>query len=480
MEGDVVLGLSEILSVLILIGLIINIVISLNNKTNPNTDMKEIKNELISEIRESRKETVDMVQNSITTLSNTLVNTLNKSAEVQNERTRENFTALNTTVKETNSMIKESQEKQFELQDKRLDEISKRLDEKQDSMLKVVSERMQQVDKSFIMFTEQNKESLDGIRTTVKDRLEAIQADNTKQLDKMRETVDEKLQKTLNERISQSFKMVNDRLQEVYTGLGEMKTLASGVGDLKKVLSNVKTRGIMGELQLGAIIEEILSKEQYEENIITKKSTQNRVEYAIKLPGDGDSCVYLPIDAKFPADAYYQLVDAYDKGDANAISACGSVFETRIKSFAKDIHDKYIDPPGTTDFAIMFLPIESLYAEVVRRGLVDDLQRQYKINVAGPTTFAALLNSLQMGFRTLAIQKRSSEVWNVLGAVKTEFATFETVLANAQKKIEQTGAELDKLVGVRTRQINRKLRNVAEISFDDAKDVLEASESEEE
>lgn len=473
------MGLNEILSILILIGLIINIIISLSKKTNTNTDIKEMKNEIISEIRESRKETVDMVQNSMTTLSNTLINTLNQSAVVQNDRTKENFTALNSTVKEMNSVIKESQEKQFELQDKRLDEISKRLTEKQDGMLKVVSERMHQVDKSFNMFTEQNKDSLEGIRITVKDKLESIQNDNTKQLDKMRETVDEKLQKTLNERISQSFKLVNDRLQEVYTGLGEMKTLANGVGDLKKVLSNVKTRGIMGELQLGAIIEEILSKEQYEENIITKKSTQNRVEYAIKLPGDGDSSVYLPIDAKFPADAYYQLVEAYDNGDANAIASCGTVLETRIKSFAKDIHDKYIDPPGTTDFAIMFLPIESLYAEVVRRGLVDYLQKHYKINVAGPTTFAALLNSLQMGFRTLAIQKRSSEVWNVLGAVKTEFSTFESVLANAQKRIEQTGAELDKLVGVRTRQINRKLRNVAEITSDDAKNVLETSDSEE-
>lgn len=466
------MGLSDLLSVLIIIALIINIVICLNKKSDSDikdiknelkeyqsAEISKLKNELTAEIRESRKETVDMVQNSITALSNTLITSQNQTAEVQNDRTKENFTSLNNTVKETNAIIKEAQEKQFVLQDKRLDEISKRLDN------------------SFTMFTTQNKESLDSIRITVKDRLEAIQNDNTKQLDKMRETVDEKLQKTLDERISQSFKMVNDRLQEVYTGLGEMKNLASGVGDLKKVLSNVKTRGIMGELQLGAIIEEILSREQYEENIVTKKLSQNRVEYAIKLPGDGDSCVYLPVDAKFPADAYYQLVDAYDSGDTNAINACGSVLESRIKSFAKDIHDKYIDPPNTTDFAIMFLPIESLYAEVVRRGLVDDLQRLYRINVAGPTTFAALLNSLQMGFRTLAIQKRSSEVWNVLGAVKTEFSTFETVLVNAQKRIEQTGAELDKLVGVRTRQINRKLRNVAEITFDDAKDVLESSDS---
>ena len=469
------MGLNEVLLVLVLIGVIVNIVITLSKNSHPEDNTKEVKNEIINEIRESRKETSSVIQNTMTALSNTLITTQKQSGEVQNERIKENFSALSGTVKETNSTVKASQEKLFELQDKRLDEISKNLNEKQDSMLKVVSERMHQVDKSFAMFTEQNKESLESIRLTVKDRLEAIQNDNTKQLDKMRETVDEKLQKTLDERISQSFKMVNDRLQEVYTGLGEMKTLANGVGDLKKVLSNVKTRGIMGELQLGAIIEEILSNEQYDENVITKRSTQNRVEFAIKLPGDGDSCVYLPIDAKFPADAYYQLVDAYDTGDADAIASCGAVLESRIKGFAKDIQDKYIDPPNTTDFAIMFLPIESLYAEVVRRGLVDVLQRQYKVNVAGPTTFAALLNSLQMGFKTLAIQKRSSEVWNVLGAVKTEFSTFESVLANAQKRIEQTGAELDKLVGVRTRQINRKLKNVTEITFNDAREVLEAT-----
>ena len=206
-------------------------------------------------------------------------------------------------------------------------------------------------------------------------------------------------------------------LQEVYTGLGEMKTLASGVGDLKKVLSNVKTRGILGEYQLGAIIEEILSKEQYEKDVVTAKGSANRVEYAIKLPGDGDRCVYLPVDAKFPGDTYGQLVDAYEAGNGEAISAAQTALKVRIKGCAKDIRDKYIDPPNTTDFAIMFLPFEGLYAEVVREGLIDILQREYKVNIAGPTTFAALLNSLQMGFRTLAIQKRSSEVWTILSAV---------------------------------------------------------------
>jgi len=217
----------------------------------------------------------------------------------------------------------------------------------------------------------------------------------------------------------------------------------------------------------------MLSREQYEENVVTKPGSANRVEFAIKLPGEGERSVYLPVDSKFPADAYSQLVDAYEAGDTAAIGAAQTLLETRLKMFAKDIHDKYIDTPYTTDFAILFLPFEGLYAEVVRRGMVEVLQRQYKVNIAGPTTFAALLNSLQMGFRTLAIQKRSSEVWNVLGAVKTEFATFSEVLEAAQKRIEQTGIELDKLVGVRTRKINSRLRQVSELPVAETKVLLE-------
>ena len=329
------------------------------------------------------------------------------------------------------------------------------------------------INQQFRTFSEQNKASLDTIRATVQGQLETLQKDNHAQLDQMRQTVDEKLQKTLNDRITQSFQMVNERLQEVYTGLGEMKTLASGVGDLKKVLSNVKTRGILGEYQLGAIIEELLAPEQYEENVITKPGTANRVEFAIRLPGEGNESIYLPIDAKFPGDTYAALVDAYETGDPAAVTAAQSALEVRIKGCAKDIRDKYIDPPNTTDFAIMFLPFEGLYAEVVRMGLVDTLQRQYKVNIAGPTTFAALLNSLQMGFRTLAIQKRSSEVWNVLGAVKTEFATFGDVLEKAQQRITQTSEELDKLVGVRTRKINSKLRSVSELPAEDSRKLLD-------
>ena len=328
------------------------------------------------------------------------------------------------------------------------------------------------INQQFRTFTEQNAASLNAIRATVQGQLETLSKDNHDQLELMRQTVDEKLQKTLNDRITQSFQMVNERLQEVYTGLGEMKNLASGVGGLKKVLSNVKTRGILGEYQLGAIMSEILAPEQYEENVATVPGSANRVEFAVRLPGEDGHCVYLPIDAKFPGDTYAALVDAYESGDSALITAAQAALETRIKGCAKDIRDKYVSPPDTTDFAIMFLPFEGLYAEVVRMGLVDVLQRQYKVNIAGPTTFAALLNSLQMGFRTLAIQKRSGEVWSVLGAVKTEFATFGTVLEAAQKRIEQTGAELDKLVGTRTRAINRKLKTVSELPVEDSRKLL--------
>ncbi len=320
---------------------------------------------------------------------------------------------------------------------------------------------------------EANLAAMENTRKSINDGMTEIRTENNRQLEEMRKTVDEKLQKTLNERISESFKAVNDRLEQVHQGLGEMQTLASGVGDLKKVLSNVKTRGILGEIQLGAILEEILAPEQYETNAVTKPGSTNRVEYAVKMPGSGGETVYLPIDAKFPADAYTQLMDAYETADPNAVEAAGKVLESRIRQFAKDIRDKYIDPPNTTEFAIMFLPFEGLYAEVVRRGMVELLQRDYHINIAGPTTMAAILNSLQMGFRTLAIQKRSGEVWKVLGAVKTEFDKFGTVIAAAQSRLEQANNELDKLVGTRTRVIQRKLSSVASLSDAESREVLD-------
>lgn len=322
------------------------------------------------------------------------------------------------------------------------------------------TDKMSQLEERIKTFSLENEQKLENIRHSVEKRLEYLQNDNNRQLEKMRETVDEKLQKTLEEKINKSFSLVNERLEQVYKGLGEMQNLAVGVGDLKKVLSNVKTRGILGEIQLKSILSEILSPEQYEENIATKKGSKNVVEFAIKLPADDDSVVYLPIDSKFPGDTYANLRDAIEKGDKDEIDASVKVLVATIKSEAKDIHDKYIDPPNTTEFAIMFLPFEGLYSEVVNRGLVEILQRDYKVNIAGPSTMAALLNSLQMGFKTLAVQKRSAEVWEVLGGVKQEFDKFNDVLILTQQRLDQANKELDKLVGVRTRQIQRKLKNI--------------------
>ncbi len=335
----------------------------------------------------------------------------------------------------------------------------------QQSFAQSQNDRAVQLEQRLHSFSSGNAQSLENIRRSVDEKLESIRRENLRQLDEMRQTVDDKLQKTLEEKMNKSFSLVNERLEQVYKGLGEMQTLAVGVGDLKKVLSNVKTRGILGEIQLGAILSEILSKEQYEENIATKKGSKNVVEFAIKLPADGAGTVYLPIDSKFPGDTYSALREAVESGDRQRIESAQKALVQRIKGEAKDIHDKYIDPPNTTEFAIMFLPFEGLYSEVVNMGLVEVLQREYKVNIAGPSTMAALLNSLQMGFKTLAVQKRSAEVWKILGGVKTEFDKFNDVLVMTQQRLDQANKELDKLVGVRTRQIQRQLKDVESVNL---------------
>ena len=296
-----------------------------------------------------------------------------------------------------------------------------------------------------------------------------------KRLDEMRLMVEEKLQKTLNERIGQSFELVRTQLENVQRGLGEMKTLAEDVGGLKKVLGNVKTRGTFGEIQLGALLEQMLSPEQYEANVKTRKNATEFVEFAIKLPGkdNGKDIVYLPIDAKFPKDVYEQYIDAYEEGDATLMESTSKQLEITVKRMAKDIRDKYIEPPFTTDFAIMFLPFENIYAEVIRRtALVETLQKDLKVVVTGPTTLGAILNSLQMGFRTLAIQKRTSEVWSVLGAVKTEFGKFGGMLEKVQKNLQSAGDQLEEVMGKRTRAIERKLRQVEALPVEESQKML--------
>ncbi len=341
-----------------------------------------------------------------------------------------------------------------------------------------LSEQLTMSDKRFQGFASDTFTKLEAMRETINKNLTSIQQDNNKRLEEMKQVVDEKLQDTLNKRISESFKIVNERLEQVYKGLGEMQTLAQGVGDLKKVLTNVKSRGILGEIQLGAILKEILAPEQYEENIVTDKNTSNRVEFAVKLPTDSGETIYMPIDSKFPGDTYRNLQEAYEAGNKEQIDACAKLLVSTIKAEAKDIRDKYIDPPNTTEFGILFLPFEGLYAEAVNRGLVEELQRTYRINIAGPSTMAALLNSLQMGFKAFAIQKRSGEVWKVLGAVKTEFTKFSDVISAAQKKINDANSELDKLVGTRTRMIQNKLKAVEAVDYTESAKILEISDDE--
>ena len=316
-----------------------------------------------------------------------------------------------------------------------------------------------------------NAVRLEGVRGAVVQGLNTIRADNNQKLEEIRGTVEEKLQDALQKRITDSFRTVSTQLEQVYKGLGEMQSLAADVGSLKQVLSGVKTRGILGEVQLGAILEQILAPGQYEENVATVPGSANRVEYAIKLPGQ-EGPVWLPIDAKFPGDTYQHLQAALQQGDAAAAAAMRKALYNVLRQEAKDIHDKYIEVPYTTNFGILFLPFEGLYAEVVSGGVTETLQRDYQITVAGPSTMAALLNALQMGFRTLAIQKRSGEVWTVLGAVKTEFEKFGTGLAQMQRHLNQTGSDLEELIGTRSRAITRKLESVQQLEDDTAREIL--------
>ena len=304
------------------------------------------------------------------------------------------------------------------------------------------------------------EQRLEYLRNTMENRLIAIQGDNNRQLERMRQVVDEKLQTSLDEKLTRSFDSVRQSLQEVYKSIGEMQNLAAGVGDLKKVLSNVKSRGILGEIQLGSILEQILAPSQYEKNVATVPGSSERVEFAVKMPGDGESCVLLPIDAKFPGDSYSHLLEAYESADPERIAARRRILVSQLKKEAKDIQTKYVQSPYTTEFAVMFLPFEGLYAEAVNMGVMEELQRSCRVMIAGPSTMSALLNSLQMGFKTLAIQQNAGEVWRVLGSVRSEFDKFAEVLDSTQKQLDQANKNLDKLVGTRTRAIQRPLKDV--------------------
>jgi DNA recombination protein RmuC len=418
------------------------------------------------------KSTFSYMNENISRIEGSVKDEISRNREEFNRSSKETRDELNTSFKNfsdtTISSLREitnSQSKSFEIFSKNISEKFEELNSKQKELSETTEKR------------------LEKMRDTVESKLKSIQEDNTTQLEKMRATVDEKLQSTLEKRLGDSFKIVSERLERVHQGLGEMQNLATGVGDLKKVLSNVKTRGVFGEYQLENILEQLLTPEQYSKNVKTKSGSSDNVEFAIKMPGKDDmkGTCWLPLDAKFPTEVYQALNAAYESGDLNSIELAKKDLAANIKKNAKYINDKYIDPPNTTDFGIMFLPFESLYAEVLRiPGLFEQIQRECKITITGPTTISALLNSLQMGFRTLAIGKRSSEVWELLGAVKTEFGNFGTLIDKTKKKLESATSELER-VGTRSRAIERKLRDVQELPKSDAiKLIGESLENEEE
>lgn len=437
----------EILLVIVIILLIVNIYISIKPQgVDMGPVQRDMEQKLISVEKALREEF-----------------TVNREESRKNEQS--NRTEIGSSIEKLSATILSNMIELSNLQKNQFDTYSRTMERTLDA------------------FNYNLRSSIDDLTKLQNEKFVELTKSTEENLEKMRVTVYEKLQSTLERRLSESFKVVSERLEQVHKGLGEMQSLAAGVGDLKKVLSNTKTRGVLGEVQLERILEQFLSPEQYEKNVITKKGSRETVEFAIKLPGkDYDNkTVYLPLDAKFPLEVYNKLLDAYDLQNQAQIDAASKNLERFIKKSAKDIRDKYIDPPNTTDFGLMFLPTEGIYAEVLKnQSLVEFVQREYNINITGPTTLVALLNSLQMGFRSLAIEKHSSEVWKILGAVKTEFSKFETVLNSAQNKLNQASSEIDKLVGTRTRQINRKLKNVDKLSFDDTGFYLSSEESEEE
>lgn len=404
------------------------------------------------------------------TKTNASIDKLHSEMEAYRRETDRQLREINGIVTEKMQTILDRKlNEAFDTVVKNMSELGKGLSDAQSRQQKASSEQLEALRQEFDRIRTDMLAQMEKIRTENTAVLDRLRTDNQASLDKINQTVNEKLQKTLNDRITQSFELVNKRLSEVYEGLGEMKKVASGVSDLKNVLSNVKNRGIMGEIQLSAILADILAPEQYETQFRINPATAEMVDFAVRLPGANDGeYVYLPIDSKFPGDSYANLIAAYDSGDPAELKQKRITLEQEIKRCARSIQSKYIIPPHSTDFAIMFLPFEGLYAEVVNMGLVEVLQRDYRVNITGPSTMAAMLNSLQMGFRTLAIQKKSGEVWKILEAAKKEFDTFETVLTKTRDRLRQADEELDKLIGTRTRAINRKLRSVSALEAPDS------------
>ncbi len=475
LNGSEILGI--FLSGMAIILIIINIFLNFKNSSNKDNNAK------LEELRSK----LELLRSDINR-TEIGVNRIEGSVREEISRNREEF---GKSREEMSRLLKENREetatnfKSFgEIISNNLENFSKQLQ----NLNKINEEKYKSLEDHSVNHARENRaevmklnvsieEKLEKIRETMENKLKTLQDENSKKLEEMRVTVDEKLQASVEKRFNDSFKMISERLDQVHKGLGEMQTLANGVGDLKKVLTNVKTRGTLGEIQLGSILEQILSPEQYESNAVTKPNSNERVEFAVKLPGRNmdDEAVLLPIDSKFPIEDYQRLQDAYDRSPELTnieIESCAKQFENAVKKSAKDIRDKYINPPHTTDFAILFVPTEGLYAEILRRsGLFEYLQRDLKISVVGPSNLVAFLSSLQMGFRTLAIEKRSSEVWDLLGAVKTEFGKFGDVLDKTKKKLEQAVDAIGS-AGTKSRAIERKLRNVAEMPREQSKKLL--------
>ena len=457
-----------ILLIIVVVLLSVNIFISIKNKPSNslnNTDIENIERVVKSSMNQNIDRINDKLDNQLKLLKEANFSLFDK-LEVKFNNLENEIESLKLSFKDTNEMIndklKEMIKDNYESVNQIKEKLSLEIKEFNRSVKEVLKEFNDSINKSFDKFEE-----------NVKENLKVIRESNETKLDEINKVVNEKLENTLNERLKQSFNNVIEQISGVNKAIGEIKGLASDVGSLKTVLTNVKTKGTMGEVILSNIIKDTLTVSQYEENVVTKKGSTERVEFAIKLPNQDDSYIYLPIDSKLPLEAYHRICDANNSGDVEALKTARTELKNQIKKYANDIKTKYIDVPNTTDFAIMFLPIEGLYMEVLEMGLFEELKEKYNVNIAGPTTFTAILNALQMGFKTLAIQKKSSDVFKLLAAVKTEFENFAGVLAKAQKKVNEASNELDKLVGVRTRQIQKHLKNIETLDSTIANEILE-------
>ena len=464
------------LTVILIILLIRILFLKFNNQQISGGEFEKIEKNIREEIAKNREEFNSLAKQNREELANSLSNFSDSVSRNMKDISELQKNQLDTFSNQLTKLTQINEQKLEKVKDAVESNVKNLSDSMLTRMNEIVNLQKNQFDtftKQIVTLTQMNEQKLNSVRDIVEERLKSLQNDNAQKLEQMRETVDEKLHNTLEKRLGESFKLVSDRLELVHKGLGEMQTLASGVGDLKRVLTNVKARGTWGEVQLGNLLDQILTPEQYSKNVATKEGARDHVEFALKLPGKGEKIVWLPMDAKFPLEDYQKLLVAQEQTNVQLVEELGKALENEVKLQAKNIRDKYIDPPNTTDFGIMFLPVEGLYAEVLRRsGLCEFLQREYRVVVSGPTTIAAFLNALQMGFRTLAIEQRASEVWNLLAAVKTEFGAFGEVLDRTHKQLQAASNSIEGAAR-KTRTIERKLKDVQALPKTETVNLLE-------